>query len=141
MLATPCNTYDANLRDVSLHMLRPLGGSIGVNYYCRGADAGGIQEVQTVFVSCPLKSWVSVFGEPEGVRLHFDVTTAKWECSWDQRLTSGPVHCVGYIFERSPGVSWIIVKQLRIPRPAFATTACATETHEVVANMVSSLGE
>ncbi|MFZ1933989.1 MAG: hypothetical protein WCB27_19120 [Thermoguttaceae bacterium] len=123
MLATQCDTYDGNLRDLSLQMLRPLGGSIGVNYYRRDSLASGIQEIQTVFVSCPLRSWAAVFGEPQQVHLHFDLPTAQWECSWEQHLPNGLVRCVGYIFERSPGVNWIIVKQFNISRPAFAGVA------------------
>ena len=102
MLATQCDTYDGNLRDLSLQMLRPLGGSIGVNYYRRDSLASGIQEIQTVFVSCPLRSWAAVFGEPQQVHLHFDLPTAQWECSWEQHLPNGLVRCVGYIFRTIP---------------------------------------
>jgi hypothetical protein len=134
MIATECDTYDGNLRDISLQMLRPLGGSVGVNYYCRDALASDIQEVQTVFVSCPLRSWVAIFGEPRRVHLHFDLPSAKWECSWEQQLPSGLVRCLGYIFERSPGVNWIIVKQFRISRPPFAASARAGRSREFVSN-------
>ena len=134
MLATECDTYDGNLRDLSLQMLRPLGGSVGVNYYCHDTLASGVQEIQTVFVSCPLKTWVAMFGEPQQVCLHFDLPTVKWECSWEQHLPTGHVRCLGYIFERSPGVNWIIVKQFRISRPPFAASARAGRRRELVSN-------
>jgi hypothetical protein len=114
MLATECDTYDGNLRDLSLQMLRPLGGSVGVNYFCHDTLASSIQEIQTVFVSCAMKSWVALFGEPQAVRLHFDPPSAQWQYSWEQHLPGGLVHCLGYIFERSPGVNWVIVKQFRV---------------------------
>jgi hypothetical protein len=114
MLAVKCNTFGGNLRDLSLRMLRPLGGSVGVNYCCRDALGSGIREVQAVFVSCPLRTWVAVFGKPRRVRPHFDRTGAKRACSWEQDSSEGPVRCLGYIFERFPGIHWIIVKQLSI---------------------------
>jgi hypothetical protein len=114
MLTTECTTYDGNLRNLSLQMLRPLGGRMGVNYCCGDALASGIQEVQSVFVSCPLTSWVESVGQPEHVRPCSDSTGAKWKCSWEQHLPNGPVHCLGYIFRSSRGVSWIIVRRFSV---------------------------
>jgi hypothetical protein len=134
MLVTECDTCNGDLRDLTVKMLRPFGGSVGVNYYCHDALTSGIQEVQTVFVSCPLGNWVAMFGEPQCIHLRFDLPSAKWECSWEQQLPSGPVGCVGYIFERSPGVNWIIVKQFRISRPPFRALALAERRRELISN-------
>ena len=98
-------------------MLRPLGGSVGVNYYRHDTLASGIQEIQTVFVSCPLRSWVALFGKPQRVRLHFDLPSAQWEYTWEQHFRTGWFAAWDTSFERSPGVNWIIVKQFRISRP------------------------
>ncbi len=134
MLATECDTYDGNLRDISLQMLRPLGGSVGVNYYCYDTLASGIQEIQTVFVSCSMKNWVALFGKPHALRLHFDLPSAQWQYTWEQHLSSGLVHCLGYIFERSPGVNWVIVKQFRISRPPCRTLAEPKFSRELAAS-------
>jgi hypothetical protein len=65
-----------------------------------------------------MQSWVALFGEPQRVSMHFDLPHTKWESSWEQQLPNGPLQCVGCIFERSPGIQWIIVKQLKISQPS-----------------------
>jgi hypothetical protein len=107
------DTFQGDLRKSSLHRLRRLGGSLGVNYCCRD-PRDGIREVQAVFVSCPLTTWIGQFGPPRHVRPHFDADSAKQNRSWEHRLPEGRVRCVGHIFERSAGVNWIIVKQLSV---------------------------
>jgi hypothetical protein len=134
MLATQCDTSGGNLRETSLQMLRPLGGSVGANYYCHDALASGIQEVQTVSVSCPLDNWIALVGQPQHVHLQFDLPRAKWECSWQQSLPSGPIRCLGHIFQKSSGINWIIVKQFRISRPPFGALTGSRRGREWISN-------
>jgi hypothetical protein len=129
MLATECTTYDGNLRNLSLEMLRPLGGRIGVNYCCSDTPANSVQEVQTVFVSCPMTSWVATVGQPQHVRPCSDLPGGNSKCCWEQDLPHGHVRCLGYIFTSSRGVSWIIVRQFSVSR------APAMRRHASVASL------
>jgi hypothetical protein len=115
MLATGHYARGEGFHDFFTRMARRLGGSVGVNYCCRDRR-GGVQEVQTVFLSCPREAWVENFGEPQHVRKHFDIRSGKWLRAWEQQLPDGPVCCVGQFFERSPGANWIIVRRLSVPR-------------------------
>ena len=112
MLATNQNACGEHFDYGLLRTLRRLGGSVGVSYCCHDDAQGDIREVQAVFVSCPLDTWVRSFGEPQQVRPHFDPTSRKWLQSWEHPLPAGPVRCVGQIFKRPPGDDWIVVKQL-----------------------------
>lgn len=94
--------------------LRRLGGSMGVNYCCHDDHRGGIQEIQTVFVSCPRAAWVEEFGEPQRLCERFDFTTNKWTWSWEHQLPQGRIRCVGHFFRRSATTDWIIVRQFSV---------------------------
>jgi len=96
--------------------LRRLGGSMGVNYCCHDGHRGRVQEIQTVFVSCPRAAWVEEFGEPQRLCEHFDFTSNKWAWSWEHQLPQGRIRCVGQFFRRSATTDWIIVRQFSIDR-------------------------
>jgi hypothetical protein len=112
-METRHNKFGNGLLDLFLEILRHLGGNLGVNYCCRDGQ-GGIQEVQTVFVSCLRDAWVGKFGRPQHVRKYYDSMSDKWLQSWEHRLPVGSIKCIGQFFERSPGKQWIVVKQLRL---------------------------
>jgi hypothetical protein len=115
MAAAKHGALGKRLHDFLVQILRLLGGSLGVNYCCRDRQ-GGIQEVHTLFISCPQEAWVAMVGEPQHVQRHFDPSSGKWLRAWEQDLPDGRVRCVGHFLERSPGNRWIIVRKLSIPR-------------------------
>jgi len=116
MLATRRNKVGQGFHALLINAVRHLGGSVGVNYCCRDARGGGVQEVQTVFISCPREAWVGEFGEPQNIHQYFDVTGRKWFRNWEHHLPVGRVRCTGHFLERSPGFEWIIVKRLSVSR-------------------------
>jgi len=101
-------------RSFPIPALRRLGGSTGVSYCRHDQRHGGIEEVQSVFVSCPRDAWVREFGQPQNLCQHLDGSCGKWMWSWDHQLPEGRLHCVGQLFQRAASNDWIIVRQLTI---------------------------
>jgi hypothetical protein len=114
MPATMHHTSAEERHAFPLPALRRLGGSLGVTYCCHDERQGGIQEIQTVFVSCPRAAWVAEFGEPQRLSEHFELASGKWIWSWEHQLPQGRIRCVGQFFRRSATCDWIIVRRFSI---------------------------
>lgn len=112
MLTASYSTFGTDLRESFTPKLRRLGANVGVSYCCRDAAHDGVQEVQTLFVSCPREEWVAQFGEPERVRKCFDPQTGRWRQDWEHSLPDGRIRCVGDFFMRSSSCAWVIVRKL-----------------------------
>jgi hypothetical protein len=112
MLSATLNTFAAELRESFQPRLRRLGANVGVSYCRHDAECDGVQEVQTLFVSCPREEWVAQFGEPQHVRQCFDPHAGRWRQDWEHALADGRIRCVGDMFTRSSGRDWVIVRRL-----------------------------
>jgi hypothetical protein len=89
-----------------------------------GLSVGQIQakrslfEVLPVHLSCPHETWATVFGEMQGVDAPHSAADNPNIQIWEHRCTDGPVTCIGHLFERSPGVGWVVLVRVCLPRVA-----------------------
>jgi hypothetical protein len=60
-------------------------------------------------VSCPSETWEGVFGVPEDVEQYSLSPSRSAVHVWRQTCATGPVRCIGHLFERSSGVRWVVV--------------------------------
>ena len=89
-----------------------------------GLSVGQIQakrslfEVMPVHLSCPDETWVKVFGEMQGANAQESAADNPGVQVWIHHCTDGPVTCIGHLFERSPGVGWVMVVRVCLPGAA-----------------------
>lgn len=111
MSTVSCNIVRAAIREALTPGLDRLGAHVGVNYFRHKVGYDGVEEIQTLFVSCSRAAWVEEFGEPENVSRFFDPHNGQWRHRWEQTLPDGRVCCEGDLFERSSGREWVIVRR------------------------------
>jgi hypothetical protein len=75
-------------------------------------------EVMPVHLSCPHETWAEVFGEMRGGDAQESAADNPGVQSWEHHCTDGPVTCIGHLFERSPGVAWVVVVRVCLPGAA-----------------------
>jgi hypothetical protein len=75
-------------------------------------------EVLPVHLSCPHETWARVFGEMQGVDVPQSSADTPGIQVWEHHCTDGPVTCIGHLFERSPGVGWVVVVRVCLPKAA-----------------------
>ena len=67
-----------------------------------------------VHVSCSQEHWTEIFGEPECV----EEVVVPWGKHalhrWKHFCSDGPITCIGHLFERSPGVCWVVVVRIAL---------------------------
>ncbi len=75
-------------------------------------------DVMPVHLSCPHETWAEVFGEMQGDDAQESAADNPGVQVWEHHCTDGPVTCIGYLFERSPGVGWVVVVRVCLPGAA-----------------------
>ena len=75
-------------------------------------------EVVPLHLSCPHDTWIRVFGEMRGAETRDTAADNSGVQVWEHHCSDGAVTCIGYLFERSPGVSWVVVVRVCLPRMA-----------------------
>jgi hypothetical protein len=72
------------------------------------------RQTYVAFLSCELKPWIDLFGEPQDISSHYDLLTHLSFQSWQQPFVDGVVTCVGHLFERAPGRQWVTVARVLV---------------------------
>lgn len=62
-----------------------------------------------VHISCKQQTWCEIFGEPQSVEQYQFESTRPPVHIWKYTCKDGPIACVGHLFERSPGETWIVI--------------------------------
>ena len=75
-------------------------------------------EVMPVHLSCPHETWAEVFGEMQGADAQESTADRPGVQVWEHHCTDGPVTCIGHLFDRSPGVGWVVVVRVCLPKAA-----------------------
>jgi hypothetical protein len=89
-----------------------------------GSSVGQVQikrsrfEVLPVHLSCSHETWARVFGEMQDVDAPQSPADHPSVQIWEHQCTDGPVTCIGHVFERSPGLGWVVLVRVCLPRTA-----------------------
>jgi hypothetical protein len=75
-------------------------------------------DVMPVHLSCPHETWAQVFGEMQCANAQESAADNPGVQVWEHHCTDGPVTCIGHLFERSPGVGWVVVVRVCLPGAA-----------------------
>jgi hypothetical protein len=67
-----------------------------------------------VHVSCSRAHWTEVFGEPECTEEVGSPAAKDSLYLWKHFCTDGPITCIGHLFVRWPGVSWVVVVRISL---------------------------
>jgi hypothetical protein len=92
--------------------LRILGARVLRGYFSYDACEAKSVEVLPTFLSCPLAEWTRVFGRPENTADHTDLATNMHTQTWQQPCQDGTIFCIGNLFDRHPGGSWVILSRV-----------------------------
>jgi hypothetical protein len=81
---------------------------------CRLQSSRNTRRMMRVHVSCSRDNWTEIFGEPECVE-RIPVSASKYGMyRWKHFCSDGSVTCIGYLFEQSPGVCWVVVMRVTV---------------------------
>ena len=75
-------------------------------------------EVVPLHLSCPHDTWAQVFGQMRGAEPRDTAAGNPGVQVWEHHCSDGAVTCIGHLFERSPGVRWVVVVRVCLPRMA-----------------------
>jgi len=92
-----------------LNTLRAQGAQLSLNYYRYDSEAGGVRQLQHVFLRCRREDWERIFGEINATSLGRDPKSGSLVYAWQQECLDGPLTCVGYLYEHPAGVAWVAV--------------------------------
>lgn len=98
-----------------LRAVQLLGGGLNVRKVRGKRD---LFEVVPVHLSCPHETWVKVFGEVRGPEEQETAAGNPGVHVWEHPCADGRVTCIGHLFERSPGVPWVVLVRVCLPRAA-----------------------
>jgi hypothetical protein len=98
--------------DDFIQALRMLGAGLpNASMLCEHGDPGS-REIQRIFLSCPLRTWTRVFGEPESVIDHCEDVANMPLQTWEHECRDGTILCIGHLFERVPAEPWVILARV-----------------------------
>jgi hypothetical protein len=102
-------THDRGSRGDFLQALQQLGAEPRIR---RLQSRLGNCRMMRVHVSCSRDDWVNIFGEPECIEEITVPSTKHVLNRWKHFCSDGSVTCIGHLFERSPGIHWIVVMRV-----------------------------
>jgi hypothetical protein len=103
--------HDPGSRGDFLQALQQLGAEPKV---CRLQYNLNTRRMMRVHVSCSRNHWTEIFGELKCIE-EIPVPTSKHVLyRWKHFCSDGSVTCVGHLFERSPGLHWVVVMRLLV---------------------------
>ncbi len=94
-----------------MQALRLLGAKLG---FRRQINALSALLTAPVHVSCSRETWTTVFGEPDCIEAIGDSMAKDSLYLWKHFCTDGPITCIGHLFERWPGESWVVVVRVSL---------------------------
>lgn len=97
-----------------LKALRALGARVGAFEGHPHPTTLPRRQTYVAYLSCELKPWIDLFGEPQDVSSHYDLLTHLPFQAWQQPFVDGVVTCVGHLFERAPGRYWVTVARVLV---------------------------
>jgi hypothetical protein len=103
------NTPRPNGRRQFVQALRVLGAR---SRLFRGDADCPLPRTLPVFISCPYRTWVRVFGRPSHIGKHGKSPGQIAIHLWRHDCEDGPVTCIGQISERFPGLRWIVLMRV-----------------------------
>lgn len=98
-----------------IQLLRDIGARPAALYTHHDPDHPGSEEIQTLFASCSRETWERGFGRPENIVDHHALGTNMPVQTWDQQCSDGRVKCIGHLFQRFSGDSWVILARIAVP--------------------------
>ncbi len=99
----------SNSRRDFIQALQILGGKSKF-YRLRGSDP--MPRTIPLHISCPYRTWVKVFGKPTDLEKHCRSSAGVAIHLWKHHCEDGPVTCIGQLFERLPGLRWVVVMRV-----------------------------
>ncbi len=101
-----------------LKAIKSLGYGPDVNHAPLVADASLKARPRVhhrAYVSCPLETWTEVFGNPKGIEEYGGRPKSRLPLNvWQHSCADGPIMCIGHLFERSPGVPWVVTFRVSV---------------------------
>jgi len=85
---------------------------LGARLLRRGGSSEERPRTFAAHLSCPYRTWVRVFGEPQDVEWSHNAASRVPLCVWTHEVGGGSLTCVGHLFERSPGKRWVLLTRL-----------------------------
>ena len=67
-----------------------------------------------VHVGCPYDTWLKVFGEPENLEAMAADSGDLPLYVWRHACSDGPVTCIGHLYERTPGMKWVLAVRVSL---------------------------
>ena len=104
-------THEPGTRGDFFQALQQLGAEPKIRRLQKSRNA---RQKMQVHVSCSRDDWVEVFGEPEGVEEIIVSSSEYVFYRWKHSCSDGWITCIGHLFDRSPGLSWVVVMQVAI---------------------------
>ena len=102
-------THEPGTRGDFLQALQQLGAEPRIRRLQKHCND---RQMMQVHVSCSRDHWVEVFGEPEGVE-EITVSSSKYVLyRWKHSCSDCSVTCIGHLFEKSPGIHWVVVMRV-----------------------------
>jgi hypothetical protein len=103
--------YAPGSRGDFMQALQQLGAEPKIHRLHRHPRTGRIMPVH---VSCSRDVWLEIFGEPQCVEKMAAAGSRNVLYRWRYDCSDGSVICMGDLFERSPGVHWIVVMRVTL---------------------------
>ena len=66
----------------------------------------GVDDMESVYLTCPYDTWIQTFGEPQDIQEHHSVQ------AWEQPCSDGVVHCVGCFMDDPNDGKWVILTRV-----------------------------
>ena len=104
-------SHEPGTRGDFLQALHLLGAKAGTG--ARPA-LGGTRLILPVHISCSRENWIEVFGEPDYIE---DVSASASKNSlylWKHYCSDGPITCNGHLFDRRPGMPWVVAVRISL---------------------------
>ncbi|MEI8375726.1 MAG: hypothetical protein WCJ35_23130 [Planctomycetota bacterium] len=85
-----------------VHAVETLAGDLSKH----AIAASGIDDMESVYSTCPYDTWKQTFGRVRDIQEHHSVQT------WEQPCSDGVVHCIGYFVDDPDDRKWVIVTRI-----------------------------
>ena len=101
--------HDPGSRADFIQALQQLGAEPKI---CRLQSSRNILRMVRVHVSCSRDNWTEIFGEPECIEQISVPSSTHVLYRWKHICSDGSITCVGHLFEKSPGIHWVVVMRV-----------------------------